>query len=63
MEEKTQICKDCGKPMTEIGGIGKTQQVGDFTFDMGNGMKAWRTIGIREIKLYQCPEDKNVALF
>lgn len=47
------ICKDCGQPMIEICGTGKI-------------IKFWtegllNSFGIRERKLYQCPECKNIA--
>ena len=66
---KTEIpkCKDCGQSMFEIGGIGKNEQIGEFDKPVSvegkpMGMSIWYQTGLREIKLYQCPEDKTVAI-
>ena len=53
--------------MFEIGGIGKNEQIGEFDKPVSvegkpMGMSMWRQTGIREQKLYQCPEDKTIAI-
>lgn len=64
--EEVPRCKDCGQPMFEVGGIGKT-------IDLDLGEKEYKIHGIdiiykqrefgrREVKLYQCPEDKTIAI-
>ena len=50
---ETPKCKDCNQPMFEIGGIGKEIQICDNNF---------KVIGVREQKLYQCPECKEVKI-
>lgn len=55
MEEEIPKCNSCGQPMFEIGGIGKTQ-----TWDIDAGSGRYR--GAREVKLYQCPECKDIKL-
>ena len=62
MKDEIPKCSSCGQPMFEIGGIGKNIQIGDFTHDMGNGMKQWEQTGMREAKLYQCPECKDIKI-
>lgn len=57
MKEETPICRDCGQSMFEIGGIGKSIRTGRVT-DGG-----FVLAGEREAKLYQCPEDKTVAIY
>ena len=54
--------------MFEIGGIGKNEQIGEFDKPVSVegkpvGMSMWRQTGIREQKLYQCPECKDVKIF
>lgn len=49
--ENPPKCKDCGQPMVELGETGKI-----ITGNVGNNV--WG----RSQKLYQCPEDKTVAL-
>jgi len=61
MKEEAPICKDCGQPMFEVGDTGKTIQIiGEFP--IGNNMIGNQVIGVRSAKLYQCPEDKTVAI-
>ena len=59
------ICKDCGQPMIEVGGTGKILQIGEYKdcgMVDGKQMQSWVETGVREQKLYQCPEDKKIAL-
>lgn len=68
MKEEIPKCKDCGQPMLELGGIGKSIQIGEFdppaiVNGKPAGMSLWRQTGIREQKLYQCPECKEVKIY
>lgn len=53
MSEEIPKCKDCGQPMFEIGGTGKMIQYSE---------RSGEILGIREEKLYQCPECKTVII-
>ena len=55
-------CKDCGQPMFLVGGIGKMTQLGEYRKQEGSDMSIWHQTGIKEINIYQCPEDKTIAL-
>ena len=63
MIEETPKCKNCGQPMLEIGGIGKDMQLGEMRKVEGSDYPQWLQTGMREIKLYQCPEDKTIELY
>jgi len=63
MNEETPKCKDCGQSMFEIGGIGKSAQLGEMRKVEGSDYSQWHQTGVREVKLYQCPEDKTVAIY
>ncbi len=58
------LCIDCGQPMKEIGGNGKTIREKKFI----DSAIAESIIGLqvqvsmREEKIYQCPEDKTIAI-
>ena len=62
MEEEIIKCKDCGQPMFEIGGIGKNEELGEYRQQPNSEYKLWHQTGIREQILYQCPEDKRIAI-
>lgn len=55
-------CRDCGQPMIEVGGTGKQISIDEFRDTPGSEYKGLVNVGIREQKLYQCPECKEVAL-
>lgn len=60
-------CKDCGQSMLEVGGIGKVMELGEYRdngleTNGGQRLQFWYKTGQREIKLYQCPEDKTIVL-
>ena len=61
-ERKNPVCKDCGQTMFEIGGIGKDVQIGEYRSQENGGISMWHQTGIREQKLYQCPEDKTITI-
>ena len=63
MNEETPKCKDCGQAMFEVGGIGKKMELGEMRKVEGSEYSRWHQTGVREIKLYQCPEDKTVAIY
>ena len=63
MDQESPKCKLCGGSMSEIGGIGKNQQLGEMRKVEGSEYSRWHQTGIREVKLYQCTEDKTIALF
>ena len=63
MNEETLKCKDCGQPMFEVGGIGKDTQLGEMRKVEGSEYEQWFQTGIREIKIYQCPEDKTITIY
>lgn len=46
-------CKDCNQFMFEVGEVGKETQLTDLGGDLTQ---------IVQPKLYQCPEDKTVAI-
>ncbi len=49
--------------MFEIGGTGKTIEMGEWSEPSAvNGLLSWIRTGIREQMIYQCPEDKTIAL-
>ena len=56
MKKENPKCDICGEEMKEIGGIGKKVEV----WKRHGSIE--RMEGIEEIKLYQCPKDKNVKL-
>jgi len=53
MKEEAPICKDCGQPMIKIAELAGEIQEMDLDFNI---------LGIRRPRLYQCPEDKTVAI-
>lgn len=53
MREENKKCGSCGQEMFEIGGVGREVSWHDFEK---------QSFGVREVKLYQCPECKNVKL-
>lgn len=57
MREEIPVCKDCGQPMIEVGGIGK-----DIQYFEANEDGSPKFVAVVEQKLYQCPEDKTVAI-
>ena len=61
--ETTPKCKECGQLMFEIGGIGKDEQLGEMRKVVGYEFDLWTQTGVREQKLYQCPEDKTIAIY
>ena len=70
MKEEIPKCNSCGQPMFEIGEIGKDVQIVDpklwsRTLLDGRTESGYTNeiIGIRQMKLYQCPECKDVKIF
>ncbi len=63
MEEEIPKCKDCSQPMFEVGGINKPVEIGEYRKQENSEMSIWHQTGIRDTKLYQCPEHKTVAVF
>lgn len=55
-------CRDCGQLMFEVGGIGKMTEIGEYRKEISNDRGIWHQTGVREMKLYQCPEDKTIAI-
>jgi len=49
--------------MFEIGGIGKGMELGEMREVEGSEHSQWHRTGMREIKLYQCPEDKTITIW
>jgi len=62
MQEEIPKCKDCGQPMFEIGGTGKSQQIWETKQYLDARGVQDEMVGMREQKLYQCPEDKTIAI-
>ncbi len=62
METETPKCNTCGQPMIEVGGIGKNIQLGEYRQQPDSEYKIWYQTGVREEKLYQCPECKDVKI-
>jgi len=48
--------------MFEIGGTGKSQQIWETKQYLDARGEQDEMVGIREQKLYQCPEDKTIAI-
>lgn len=63
MEKETPKCKDCGQPMVLIGDIGGTKQITRPTYGEDDTVTAFTVVGIKTIELYQCPEDKTIAVY
>ena len=63
MNEEIPKCKECRQLMFEIGGIGKEEQLGEMRKVVGRESDQWIQTGVREQKLYQCPEDKTIAIY
>jgi len=63
MREETPKCKECLQYMVEIGGTGKEVQLGEMRKIEGLEYDQWFQTGVGEVKLYQCPEDKTIALY
>ena len=69
MREEIPICKDCGQPMIPVGEVGTWVDYGEekeVTLVDGENKpyakhKLWEG-GRRPCKLYQCPEDKTIAI-
>lgn len=55
MKEESPKCSSCGQSMFEIGGVGK-----DIHYSELHGESYIQ--GIREQKLYQCPECKEIKI-
>jgi len=49
--------------MFEIGGIGKGVELGEMREVEGSEHSQWHQTGMREIKLYQCTEDKTIVIY
>lgn len=69
MKEEIPKCKDCNQSMFEVGGIGKNIQITrpqEWSRKLADGRTESgytnEIIGVREEKLYQCPECKEVKL-
>lgn len=62
-QDTTPKCKDCGQYMFEIGGINKPVEIGEYRKQENSEMSMWHQTGVRDTKLYQCPEDKTVAVY
>jgi hypothetical protein len=66
MKEETPKCKDCGQPMFEVAELAGTIQIGEYREEdvpIVGMQKRWYQTGARSPKLYQCPEDKTVAVY
>ena len=62
----TPKCKDCGQYMFEIAELSGEIQIGEMreTDEPIIGkINKWFQTGMRHPKLYQCPDDKTVAVF
>lgn len=62
MTEEIPKCKDCGQPMIEVGSTGVNVQMGEYRQQPDSEYKLWYQTGVRSQKLYQCPEDKTIAV-
>lgn len=64
MNQETPKCKDCGQEMFEICNTGVNIGIGGMETMIVNGMEHRQYVhkGIRIQKLYQCPEDKTIAV-
>lgn len=56
LDKEFPKCRDCGQDMFEIGGTGKSVQIVDLVGGYNE------VVGVREQKIYQCPEDKTIAI-
>lgn len=54
-------CKECGQPMLEICSTGITIEIGEYRKN-DDGVEYWYQTGLKSQKLYQCPEDKSIAV-
>lgn len=62
-QEEIQKCNSCGQPMFEIGEINKPVEIGEYRKSEGSEISVWHQTGLREVKLYQCPECKDVKIY
>lgn len=62
MTDQIPKCNSCGQSMFEVGGIGKHEQLGEYRKDPNSEYSLWHETGVREHKLYQCPECKDIKI-
>jgi len=62
-DEDKAKCKDCGKSMFEVGEIGKSKQIWETKQYLDARGVQDELVGMKEMKLYQCPEDKTIAIY
>ncbi len=60
--EEAHKCKDCGIAMVEVGNTGTFEELGEYRNQENSDMPIWHKTGVRSKKLYQCPEDKTIAI-